>query len=275
MRDQDRATFHQRFNETVWARAKREAGEFLSSLRGEALLVFAALAGSLVGWFAPESWSILKKAGLGIAWPALVLLGSWLCRLAVAGSAQRDEARERLREIKAAAGIYEIAPKDPSTAPLDEGAALLRVPVENRGRGARFTVVIERLEGTEEPLLDPFAPLYWMGRKGVFDEEIAGGEGRLVGIGFIWPQGDSYLFAPMGVDGKQGGRSYELRRGETTIWLQLSVQGIPEFDYTRQIGVRINWPEGSDEYSVELAPHDPGDSRPARHVPTIGGLLDF
>ena len=199
--------------------------------------------------------------------------GRWLWELASAIRHQRDKARERLKEIKEASLKYTVVPTNADTAPRNEDA-LRRVLIENRGRGARFAVVIERISGTEEPLLDSLSPLYWMARKGVLDEEIPAGEGRLIGVGSISHGDNTYWFTPLSPEGRPYDRRYRLTEGVTTICLRVSVRGLPEISYTRWVNVSITWDGPGSEYFVDLGP-DPDPPDKSETIPTMAALLDF
>lgn len=258
------------------ARARRDLGEFLTTLWGLVVWGGFGAAGVLVGsvW-APESWhpAVGPFAGF-VGAVAVVLGGGWIITFLWAFARQRDEARSRLREIREAAETFEVAPVEATSVPVNEDA-LLRILVENRGRGARFGVVLEDIDGTEEPLVDPFAPLYWMARPGVLAEEIPTGEGRLVGVAVIERQGNGFTLWPMSPTGDRYERDYPLSEGRTTLWLRLSTRGLPEVTYVRWVSVVIDWDgqPGSDPH-VEVGPdRDPPEDRYV--IASMAPLLEY
>ena len=264
------------FGESAPARAARDVRSLLTSIPGVVLLAIVGAGGAFVGSIrAPDSWNTAAAGFLGfVSFVAVFVMGSWVIAYVAAFPRQRNEARIRLQQIKEAAGTFELSPTEATTVPGDSHD-LLRVLVENRGSGGRFGVVIEEIDGVEEPLVDPFAPLHWMARPGVLDEEIPTGEGRLIGVGFIENRGDTYTFRPRSPDGTPYGRDYQLHKGRTTIWLRVSSRGLAEITYVKWISVSIEW-DGApgSEYSVSLGPeHDPPEARYV--VSKMARLLDY
>lgn len=242
--------------------------------------VIGAVIAVLGGWagvvYLPDDWPdalrVVSPVVAVMAWAVVampvVALGA-LVR-------QRDEARRRLREIRRTSREYRLVPVRAWSAPLEGQGDLLRLEVRNEGRGARFAVVMEELRGTEEELLDPHTHLYWMGRRGVLDEEIPPGEERLVGLGFVQPNlvQQWLVFTPADPSGKPWGRSYQAAPGEVVIWLRISTRGLPELGYSRLIGVSARWDGSSGDVFYDLEPDPPGTEAEV-HSPAFAHLLDW
>ncbi|NOX23398.1 MAG: hypothetical protein GXP36_09950 [Actinobacteria bacterium] len=219
----------------------------------------------------PWRWWFLPLSGLGAGF--LAYSGPRLWFMLGAARHQRDAARTRLREIKRAASELSIVATEARSIP-DGPGAIVQVQVRNEGRGALFAVVIESIVGSEEGLIDPFAPLYWMGRPNVLDEEIPPRESRVVGLGWLSGGGSRGLeFTPMSPDGTSHRRKYKLLKGTTTVRFLVSARGVPEFDYTRPISVSIRWEgPGNDPHIGDPTSED---AMICRFSPPVTKLLDF
>ena len=264
--------------ETVGRRAGHEFRRRFSGWWAVLAVTVAGAAGSLgAARLVPGTWSgevqgvvIAASAPMAVA---LLLAGVLFALFSGAPKCQRDEARRRLKKIKKAAASYSIVADQPSLAPHGQGS-IVRVPIRNQGRGAHFGVVIEELQGTEEPLLDRYAHVHWQGRIGVVDEEIPTDEGRLVDIGYLrWniigeedPAQSRFEFKPMNPEAEVGGRGYFAQPGTITIWLRVSARQVAEVGYAKRIGVTVKWLGRGQEVFVGLAPIRPTlRRRPTRH----------
>jgi hypothetical protein len=220
---------------------------------------------------------VLIGAAAAVAGVSFALLIIYTGCLAAAPVLQRNESRRRLVEIKDAKSKYQITPVDASwTHPGSDNRIIhLRSQIKNDGRGAWFSVVLERLEGPTKPLVDPSATLYWMDRPGV-DEEITPDEMRNIGVAVLSVQHDGlWSFRPMSATGpREGGPSYTLQLGRNVAWLRVSARRDPGIDYYRRFGVLMTMTKSAPPRLDVIEPSI-GDAEHAEDRPTFERLLDF
>lgn len=228
------------------------------------------------GWSKAGNVSV---AILGVIVGTIVaLIFVYALQLALAPRAQREEARERLRDIRGAANSYSIVPLDVTLDERAPGGYSVRLEIENRGRGAKFAALIESIEGSQQPLHNPHSHLAWVGRPGVIDEEIPPGETRLIVVGFVARSLGTvagYEFYETKPDGTPLEPNFPQRLvpGVTTLWCRISARNIPEIGYSRRIGVEVVI-EGTVTADVRVAA-DPPDAERMTSVPSLERLLDY
>ena len=187
---------------------------------------------------------------------------------------QRDEARTRLNAIKGMTRSFKI---EPVALDLFPGEALMvRVEVENRGRGGDFSVTIESIEGSDVALRDRYAYLLWTNRHDEVVEQMPTGDPRIIGVGWLFPGNRTpqgrLVFAPAHPTGyAQKGRNYSLSPGLTTVWIRVSLRNSPEWSYTRRIGVTIDWPGPGSDFALGFIAAEKTES----FTPSLATLLDF
>lgn len=268
--------------ESAWERATTRTRGWLGSKTGIVVVSGAGGASGILAAMTPEDLAVSIRVLIGLSAGALaavlVVLVAQLLAVPKAAITQRDEARNRLQEIKTAKDSYSIVPARAWSIPDASGAHgdILRVEVVNEGRGAAFSVVIESIEGLSEELVDPHSHLYWMDRPGIHMEEIPPGEGRLIGVAIVTPAHVGYALTPMCAEGRRtSGRSYHFDTAvQLVVWLRVSARNAPEINYSRRIGVAINWDGPGNDLHIGLA-SDPEEPERREYSPLLERLLDF
>ena len=223
-----------------------------------------------------------------------VLIATYVLCLLLSPASQRDTTRNRLSRIKAAREQYKIASLVQGSGSLpgvetgrqdDAGASergdLVRLHIRNDGRAGRFAVMAVALDGIDGELDHPYAPLHWMVRPGVLEEEIACGEERVIGI--------AYLLTTLGADGApyslrlvlqapsgtRYNRVYTIGANTTiTVRLIVSARGIPDVGFTQPLAMTIHWDgPGHDPFVNPVHPDEPPRMYP--HQDAFGQLFDY
>jgi hypothetical protein len=161
-------------SESAPARASRTLRAFtFSTMRGFVVaLAFTGAGGAIaLAIFAPShAGELVGVTVSGLIEGALVyFLFAFALFLVLSPRWQREEARARLGEIKREAewlSVHTVPETARQMAEISQKGHLVVVTIENMKRGAQYAVVLERLDGTEEPLQDPFIHLYWGPERG-------------------------------------------------------------------------------------------------------------
>ena len=279
--------------ETSSALARRWSGEWRGSFAGVlSMLVAAATGAGVAGWIVTRhSWrsrrgnevrivhwpgaiQVIVPIGCALLVAILVLAVVHANYLVKAPRSQRDEARQRLRDVKKAIETITLMPTDASVKkmPGATGSPYVFCTVKNVGRMAQFAVTIDSVEGAEAELQEPHVNLLWWDRPGTIVEEIPPGESRPIVVGTIRRLDRQLHFrsvSPTGVHREPASAS----SGDITVWFRVSLRNQPEMSYTRKVGVVIGWPDGGLP-AATLAP-DPPDVETSGTAASFASLLDF
>ena len=216
----------------------------------------------------------------------LVFLVALLINLPRALRQQRNEARQRLLDIKEAAESYSIEVVRTDTAHrLNIGGIhptmmVHTVEIRNTGRSAQFAVVLDEIEGIFGGS-KAFRYLHWADRPGVVSEEIPPGEGRVIEsivTGALrspntrkGDKGPFHMFwTVMMSDGTVSDDWTPMgSREDLVVWIRISTRNLPNINYSRRVGLALR-PNGIGR----LLPERPGDVVITR-APRLDALLDF
>jgi len=261
-----------------WA-VPRASHALFSTVRGWLGLGFGLLVGVVVTLDAlPSDWSegnrtVMTTLG-GLAGGLLVIVGVYIGATTAAPRAQREEARNRLTRIKKAREEYALSAVGSVNNPSPKGGSesFIDLRVNNDGRPAWFSVVIEGIDGADKELIDPFARLYWKDRPAHDPQEWPRGEERTIGVATIFRPHGGFAIKPMSADGpRTGGQMYLLPEdGLVKIRVRVTARNDPAVEFYQRFVVPIRTTPGG--YSLETATTEPPFQQP---LTNLDRLLEF
>jgi hypothetical protein len=231
--------------------AARMGRETAATLLGVLLIASVSVAAGFIPWTGHNR--VTFTAVTVVSAVAVSLLATYAFCFILASAEQRDIARGRLREIKHASSVFRLDPIKADLVPLARYKDVLRLHVANRGRGGRFSALMEDIRGIDVPEFpDPFSYVYWMGEKDVFVEEIPRKENRRIGVVVItYTDYDEHGFptacsiSAMHPSGSPYDATYALYEGTTTVRVRVSARDDPVVAFSLCVDVPFTWKKGS------------------------------
>lgn len=166
---------------------------------------------------------------------------------------QRNEARAVI-ESQRGSEPHRIEPVEARSDPaaLIPIERILRLVIQNEGRGGIFAVTLLDIAGSDNTFVDSHVPLYWQGRYGTIDEEIPKGDGRSIGVGVIVTRDPGFAFLPLNKDGEKYARSYTLPTGTMVVSVRVSLRRETVVSYSKDMDISLRWDGPGKEVFIGL-----------------------